>query len=49
LTQKESKLIEKKAKTITFSPSVVQRETVIDTIDPTDLLRDVTIGHKRPG
>jgi hypothetical protein len=49
LTQKESKLIEKKAKTNTFSPSAVQRETAIDTVDPIDLLRDVTIGHKRPG
>jgi hypothetical protein len=29
----ESKLFEKKEKTNTFSPSAVQRETVIDTVD----------------
>jgi hypothetical protein len=51
LTQRESKLFEKKEKTNTFSPSAVQRETTIDTVDPVvpvDIPRDFTVGHKRP-
>jgi hypothetical protein len=47
LTQRESKLIEKKEKTNTFSPSAVQRETAIDTADPVYIPRDFTVGHKR--
>jgi len=47
LTQQESKLIEKKEKTNTFSPSFVQRETAIDTFDPVDITREFTIGQKR--
>jgi hypothetical protein len=51
LTQRESKLFEKKEKTNTFSPSAVQRETTIDTVDPVvpvDIPRDFTVSHKRP-
>jgi hypothetical protein len=50
LTQRKSKLIEKKEKTNTFSPSAVQRETTIDTVDPVvpvDIPRNLTVGHKR--
>jgi hypothetical protein len=36
--QRESKLFEKKEKTNTFSPSAVQRETVIDIVDPVVLI-----------
>jgi hypothetical protein len=47
LTQRESKLFEKKEKTNTFSPSAVQRETAIDTVDLVDITRDFAISHKR--
>jgi hypothetical protein len=48
---RESKLFEKKEKKNTFSPSAVQRETTIDTVDPVvpvDIPRDFTVGHKMP-
>jgi hypothetical protein len=32
---------------ITFSPSTVQRETVIDPVAPVDIPRNITIGHER--
>ena len=51
MTQRESKLFEKKKKTNTFSPSAVQRETTIDAIDsfvPVNIPRDFAVGHKRP-
>jgi hypothetical protein len=49
LTHRKSKLIEKKEKTDTFSPSAVQRETTIDIVDPivpVDIPRNLTVGHK---
>jgi hypothetical protein len=31
-----------------YHPLVVQRETAIDIVDPIDIPRDFTVGHKRP-
>jgi hypothetical protein len=42
---------EKKEETIPSPPSVVQRETIIDPVDPValvDVLRDIAVGQKRP-
>jgi hypothetical protein len=39
------------SKTITSSPSAVQRETDIIPVDPVvpvDMFRDIAVGHKRP-
>jgi hypothetical protein len=42
---------EKNEETTPYLPSVVQRETIIDPIDPIapfDVPRDIAVGHKRP-
>jgi hypothetical protein len=45
---------EKKEETIPSPPSAVQRETVIDPVDPivpvdlVDIPRDIAVGQKRP-
>jgi hypothetical protein len=46
--RRESKLIEKKEKINTFSPSSVQRETSIVMVDPIYIPRDFIVGHKSP-
>jgi hypothetical protein len=50
-TSKGVKLFEKKEETVPFPPSAVQRETVIDLVDPiapVDVPRDIAVGQKRP-
>jgi hypothetical protein len=48
LDSEKVKLFEKKEETIPSPPSVVQRETTIDPLDPVDVPRDIAVDHKRP-
>jgi hypothetical protein len=51
LDSERVKLFEEKEETIPSPPSIVQRETTIDPVDPiapVDVPRDITVGHKRP-
>ena len=44
------KLFEKKEETVPSPPSTIQREIVIDLVDPVspvDVPRDIAVGHKR--
>jgi hypothetical protein len=38
---------EKNEETVSSPPLEVQRETVIDPVDPIDIPRDIEVGHKR--
>ena len=33
---------------ITFSPSIVHRETIIDLVTPVDIPENIVVGHERP-